>query len=135
MLGKTYGTISQAVFVLLGAVGVPVFSGFKGGLGTILGPTGGFIVGYILSAFITGLIIERFGVSWAVLITAMYAGWVVTYASGTVWYITVTGTRDIAAVLSVCVFPFLFGDVLKNIISAVAIRKLKPVFQVMAKER
>ena len=58
LLGKKYGTISIAVYVLLGAVGVPVFAGFRGGLSVLVGPTGGYIIGYVAAAFLVGLLIE-----------------------------------------------------------------------------
>jgi len=127
LLGKKYGTISQIIFILLGAIGLPVFSGFKGGIGVILGPTGGLILGYIACAFVTGLIIERFGTSMKILIFAMYSGWVVTYAIGIPWYMYVTKTNSIMAALAVCFFPFLLGDLLKTILSAVLVKRLKPI--------
>lgn len=67
LLGKKYGTISMSVYVLLGAVGVPIFSGFRGGVGVLAGPTGGYIIGYIVAAFIIGLLIEKMSASssWA----------------------------------------------------------------------
>ena len=58
ILGKKYGSISLIVYILLGAVGVPVFAGFKGGLGVLAGPTGGYIIGYLAAAFLTGLLVE-----------------------------------------------------------------------------
>ena len=59
LLGKKYGTIALAVYTLLGAVGIPVFAGFRGGLSVLAGPTGGYIIGYIAAAFLVGLIIEK----------------------------------------------------------------------------
>lgn len=58
LLGKKYGTVALAVYALIGAVGVPVFSEFRGGLSVLAGPTGGYIIGYIAAAFIVGLLIE-----------------------------------------------------------------------------
>jgi len=124
LLGAKYGTVSQAAYVLLGAFGVPVFAGFTGGLGRIAGPTGGFIIGYIGCAFITGLIIERFGKSLKALIPAMYAGWIVTYVLGLSWFIFVTKMSLLAA-LPICVLPFLPGDLMKTILSAVLVNRLR----------
>lgn len=59
ILGKKYGTLSMAVYVLLGATGVPVFSGFRGGIGVLAGPTGGYIIGYIVAVLIIGLLMEN----------------------------------------------------------------------------
>lgn len=58
LLGKKYGTLSLTVYVVLGAVGVPVFAGFRGGLSVLVGPTGGYIFGYIAAAFLIGLLVE-----------------------------------------------------------------------------
>ncbi len=59
ILGKKYGTLSMTVYVLLGAAGVPVFSGFRGGIGVLAGPTGGYIIGYIVAVLIIGLLMEN----------------------------------------------------------------------------
>ena len=59
VLGKKYGTLSMTVYVLLGAAGVPVFSGFRGGLGVLAGPTGGYIIGYIAAVLVIGLLADR----------------------------------------------------------------------------
>jgi len=128
LLGAKYGALSQIVFVLLGAVGVPVFSGFSGGISVILGPTGGFIIGYIGCTFVTGLIIGRFGKSIKVSMLAMYCGWIVTYAFGVLWYMYIMQT-GIAAAFLVCVAPFLLADIPKTVLSAVLVNRLSPVFQ------
>ena len=72
-LGFRYGTLTQLVYVLLGCVGLPVFAGFNGGLHVIAGPTGGYIVGYILCAGIVGFIASRTKSFWA-LVGAMILG-------------------------------------------------------------
>jgi len=126
LLGAKYGSLSQLVFVLMGAAGLPVFSGFRGGFGIITGPTGGFIIGYIGCALVTGLLIGRFGMSLKALIPAMYAGWLVTYVCGVTWFMYSTNTGFLPA-LTVCVYPFLPGDVLKTAISAVLIGRLHPI--------
>ena len=123
LLGAKYGTISQLVYVLMGAVGIPVFSGFAGGMGVAAGPTGGFIAGYIGCALVTGLIIDRFGRSLKSLIPAMYAGWVVTYALGVPWFMHVTNMPLAATLLYMA--PFLPGDLLKTVLSAVLVKRLR----------
>ena len=70
LLGKKYGPISLIVYTLAGAVGLPVFSGFRGGLSVLAGPTGGYIIGYIVAALIIGLIIT--GVMLALALTALF---------------------------------------------------------------
>lgn len=128
LLGAKYGAVSQILFVLMGASGVPVFSGFNGGIGIVLGPRGGFIIGYIGCAFVTGLIIDHFGKSIKALTAAMYAGWIVTYTLGVSWYMYITHTGFIAALL-VCVLPFLAGDIPKTILSSMLVNRLHPVLQ------
>jgi biotin transport system substrate-specific component len=126
LLGAKRAAASQIIFVLIGAVGIPVFSGFTGGMGILFGPTGGFIFGYIACAFITGLIIEHLGNSVTRLMLAMYVGWVVTYIWGITWYIFYAKT-SLWAALPVCLLPFLPGDFLKTILSAVLVNRLYPV--------
>lgn len=128
LLGSRYGTFSQIGYVFLGMVGLPVFTGFNGGLGVIFSPTGGFIFGYLACTFITAYIIERFGSSFKVLIPAMYAGWLVTYALGVPWFMAVTGTNSVTAAISACMLPFLPGDLAKTVLSAILINRLRPVF-------
>lgn len=124
LLGGRYASLSVLVYLLLGALGVPVFSGYSSGVGVLFGPTGGYLIGYIPLAFLTGALYERFGKQktgvkkYAVMITAMLSGTVVLYAFGTAWYCIVTGTGALAA-LTLCVVPFLLGDAAK--IAAVTI--------------
>ena len=110
-------TLSVLIYVLLGAVGVPVFSGMRGGVSVIAGPTGGFIVGYIACAFLASLLIHKFGKKlltpvWLVIATA------VLYVIGTVWFMVVM-KQSLAAAIGACVLPFLLGDALKIIIVSV----------------
>ena len=128
LLGPWYGAASQLAFVLLGAAGAPVFSGFRGGLGHIAGPSGGFILGYILTALVTGLVIRRFGFKIWVLALAMTAGWVCTYAAGVPWIAVQTG-RGVPESLTAFCLPFLPGDAAKTALCAVLINRLHPVLQ------
>jgi len=131
LLGAKYGTFSQVAFVLMGAFGIPVFSGFAGGVGIIAGPTGGFIIGYVCCAYVSGQIINRFGKSMKALIPAMYAGWVASYVPGVLWFMHVTGIK-LAAALPFCVFPFLLGDAAKTALSAALVNRLQvPVQNVL----
>ncbi|MGL4484747.1 MAG: biotin transporter BioY [Anaerovoracaceae bacterium] len=137
LLGKVWGTASISVYVLLGAIGAPVFHGFTAGFGIIAGPTGGYIIGYIAQVFIAAVLIEKFCYSTMnkeedrkiillfKLVFCMEMGGLFCYAIGTAWFVFVTNTGLWAALFN-CVFPFIIGDILKAIIAAVLIIKLKP---------
>ena len=126
LLGFKLGTLSQAVYVFMGAVGLPVFSRFSGGLGVILGPTGGFILGYVCCAALSGYLIDRFNRQDKLLPVFLCAGVVATYIPGVICYMLVTGTGA-AAALSACVAPFIPGDILKIIMCTILIKRLRPV--------
>ena len=132
LLGKKYGTISIGVYVLLGAVGVPVFAGFRGGLSVLVGPTGGYIIGYIAAAFLVGLLTELLvpkagrsaGREILACIIAMIIGLFACYLLGTLWFMISTHTGVWAALVS-CVFPFLPGDALKIAAGTILTQKLR----------
>ncbi len=123
LLGWKRSALSVIVYILLGAVGVPVFSGFKGGIGTLVGPTGGYIVGFIFLALIAGLIIDKFPKKVYVMCIAMVLGLIVCYAFGTAWfmyiYIRNTGAITLTAVLGMCVVPYIIPDLVKMALSIV----------------
>lgn len=120
VLGWQRATITYIVYLLLGMAGLPVFSGFEGGIGKIAGPTGGYLVGFILMAIICGLFIQRkTEKAWLKYLfdfIGMVLGTVVAYAFGTAWFCFSTGTGLWAALL-VCVFPFILGDLAKIVLS------------------
>ncbi|MEG0662261.1 MAG: biotin transporter BioY, partial [Anaerovoracaceae bacterium] len=129
LLGPRYGTISMVVYLLLGGIGAPVFHNFTGGLGILAGPTGGYLVGYITSALICGLILslrEREKERWLTVAEAAILGHISCYVLGTGWFMLSTGTGLISA-LVLCVIPFLVGDALKLILSVLLIKKLRPL--------
>lgn len=127
LLGKKYGTLSIAVYILMGTVGVPVFAGFQSGVGVLAGPSGGFLIGYIAAAFITGLSMEKLASRDSALwISGMLAGQIVCYLSGSLWFMFITGT-EIMATLLACVFPFILGDLIKIAISTLLIKRLRKI--------
>lgn len=117
VFGLKRGVWAVVVYILLGAVGIPVFSGFRGGLGALLGTTGGYIVGFIFTALIVGLAVKKFGRRPFVLAVFMAIGILVCYTFGTAWYMVVyaqkTGPIGIMTALGRCVFPYLIPDGLK----------------------
>lgn len=126
ILGATWGSVSQLVYLLLGAFGVPVFAQARGGLNVILGPTGGYTIGFVLAAFVIGWISDRNRVNYKNTLLAMFCGLVLIYLVGTVQLALILGlTWQKALVLGVGWFlPF---DLLKVLIGArlsVAIRRV-----------
>ncbi len=125
LLGRKYGVISMGVYILLGAAGIPVFSGFRGGLGILAGPTGGYIAGYLLAVFIIGIILEKGHAKLTLRLLSMTAGLAACYCLGTLWFMISTGTGFYAAFVS-CVLPFLPADAVKIFAASFLIRRLKP---------
>lgn len=128
LLGWKYGAVSQIVYLILGAAGVPVFHNFTGGLGILTGPTGGYIVGYVAAAFLTGWLLDhcRRPNSIPILAGSMLAGLCACYFLGTIWFMLLSHSALFPALLA-CVFPFLPGDALKIIAACLLIKKLRPV--------
>ena len=113
LLGAKKGTAAVAIYLLLGAVGLPVFTGFAGGLAKVAGPTGGYLVGYLVAAFCTGWAIDHFEANkWYLHIAAMIVGLIGCYALGTVWFCIQSGMGFVEA-LSICVIPFIAFDLIK----------------------
>ena len=113
MLGWKRGAAAVALYLLIGAAGVPVFAGFTGGAGLLAGVTGGYLVGYVPCALITGLGVSQTAQRPAWLLPlCMMGGTLVLYAVGTAWFMVQTG-NPLAASLGICVLPFLPGDAAK----------------------
>ncbi|MCK4811090.1 MAG: biotin transporter BioY [Methanosarcinales archaeon] len=122
VLGSRWGATGMAVYVILGIIGFPVFSGGSSGIGVILGPTGGYLIGFVMGAFITGLTVENLGKSTIVMITAMIAGLTVIYAAGVLQLFIVADLPSIREAAMIGVLPFLTGDLIK-LVAAFAVAK------------
>ena len=118
VLGTKRGTISFLCYLLIGVVGLPVFSGFTGGIGKLMGPTGGYIIGFIPLAIISGLAIEKFNNKF-VQFAGFVLGVAVCYAFGTAWFCYVAGA-SLQKAMSLCVIPFIPGDIAKIVIAMFA---------------
>lgn len=112
VLGMKMGTMSCMIYLLLGFAGVPVFAGYTGGAAKLLGPTGGYLVGYICLTLVGGFVMERFSYQRIWCIVGMVLGTAVLYAFGTVWFMALMKC-GLGYALSACVVPFLIGDLAK----------------------
>ena len=130
VLGGRRGTFAVLVFILLGAVGVPVFAGFQGGIGVLLGTTGGYIIGFLLSALLYWAMTRALGEKTPVMVAAMVLGLIVCYAFGTAWFMIVyarnAGAIGLGTALGWCVFPFIIPDLVKIALAVGLTRVLKP---------
>ena len=118
LLGMKGATISYLVYLLLGAVGMPVFSGYQGGLAKLAGPTGGYLVGFILMALICGFVMEKSHANTVITILGMIVATLVAYLFGTVWFV-LQMECEVWYALTVCVFPFIPFDIAKVLIATV----------------
>ncbi len=118
VLGKKPAAYAQLVYILIGAVGLPVFAGFKGGIGHVIGPTGGYLIAYPLMAFCEAWIIEKLGKNRVyAYLPGMLAGLFICYALGSLW-LSVQAGISIVKALMLGVVPFIILDLVKIIISA-----------------
>ncbi|MBQ1458564.1 biotin transporter BioY [Butyrivibrio fibrisolvens] len=130
LLGPLYGFVAVLVYVLLGAVGLPVFAGFSGGIGSLVGMSGGFIMSWPFAALLAGFIYFKFGrnkkgvVKYAEMIVAMLLGSVVIYVVGLTQFIFLT-KMSIQASLLACMVPFIPGDLLKMVLVAIIVPVLE----------
>lgn len=117
VLSPLDATISVIIFILLGTFGLPVFSGYSGGLSKLVGPTGGYIIGFLFTVYISSLFIHmKKGIIFDVI--GMITGLALCYILGTIWFSYQQGKGFIASLL-LCVVPFLIGDAIKIIVAVI----------------
>lgn len=128
-LGGRRGTYAVSVYLLLGAVGFPVFNGFQGGIGILFGTTGGYILGFLIAAWLYWWITAHFGSALPVEILSMGLGLIVCYAFGTAWFMVLyahtSGTVGLVTALGWCVFPFIIPDLAKLTLAMLLSRRLR----------
>ena len=117
LLGWKFGTISYLIYLLIGIAGLPVFSGFSSCFAKLLGPTGGYLIGFIPMAIIAGIVIDKFSQRW-IQILGMIVGTAICYAFGTAWFCIQAG-YTVSAALAVCVIPFIPADLIKMVIAMI----------------
>lgn len=129
ILGGKRGTVAVLVYILLGAIGVPVFAGFSGGFGVLLNTTGGYIIGFLFSALVMWGIEKVFGRKPVMQILSMLVGLIVCYAIGTAWFMVVysraNGAVGLGTVLGWCVIPFIIPDLVKIALAFVLSARLR----------
>lgn len=128
LLGGRWGLISVGVYLLAGAVGLPVFAGGTGGVGKFVGPTGGYLLGFAAAAYLIGFISESGRGRVAIDVLAMLAGTLIIYAFGVAWLKVVTGMSFYKAV-GVGMLPFLIGDALKIAAAIPIARAIRPMME------
>ena len=118
ILGCRKGTISFILYLIIGAIGLPVFSGFSGGLSKLAGPTGGYLIGFLFCAALTGIFVEKFEEKIYMYPIGMILGTIISYAFGTGWLAVQMNLTFIQA-LFMGVIPYLLGDGIKIAVSTV----------------
>lgn len=117
-LGMKKGSISFIIYMLLGFVGLPVFSNFSGGPSKLFGPTGGYIIGFFFMSLITGFFIDKFFDKWYFCILGMILGTVVCYIFGSLW-LAYQAHMTASKAFAVGVIPFIPGDLAKIMIASI----------------
>ena len=129
VLGGRRGTMAVLVYLLMGAVGLPVFTGFSGGIGHLLGSTGGYIVGFVFTALVMWGMERIPGSRTVVLAVSMVLGLLVCYAFGTAWFLLVyartTGRVGVWTAVGWCVAPYVVPDLMKLALALVLRRRLR----------
>jgi biotin transport system substrate-specific component len=129
VLGARWGGTSMIVYVILGIIGLPVFSGGSSGFGILFGPTGGYLLGFIAGAFVTGLIYNRADSSRVAAIGAMVAGLIMIYLLGVI-QLSAAAQMSIQQAVTVGVLPFLIGDAMKISAALIVADSIKPLIAV-----
>ncbi|WP_426349695.1 biotin transporter BioY [Alloiococcus sp. CFN-8] len=128
LLGRKRGTMAVLTYILLGATGLPVFSGFSGGIQKLFGVTGGYIIGYLPCVYISGYFIKNVDEKKWVYPIGLSLGTLACYTLGTLWFMLQASVTPLTA-LSTCVFPFIPGDIIKIIAATTIISPMRKVLK------
>lgn len=117
ILGRKKSIYAISSYILLCALGAPILSGFRGGIGLLLGNTGGYVIGFLFTALTVSWAVHLFGRRTMVMAVSMAIGCVLCYAFGTAWFVllyTKTGSyMSVGSAISMCVLPYLIPDSVK----------------------
>ena len=137
ILGGIHGAAAVGIFLLLGTLGLPVFSGVKGGIAVLSGPTGGFLIGYFVGALAGGLIAgspkceRQSGKIIAKIILATLVSYAIHYAAGIPWFMSVMeakgASKTLHDALKICLIPFIPGDSVKIVVTIILALVIRPV--------
>ena len=134
VLGGKRGSMTVSLYLLLGAVGIPVFAGFEGGFSAIMSPSGGYLIGFVFAALAMWAMEKLPGKKTWMLALSMVVGMVIYYVFGTVWFMMVytrnSGAVGLAAVLAWCVIPFIIPDLVKIALALLLSRRLDKIIKV-----
>ena len=125
LLGAQKAFWSVAAYLLMGAAGLPVFSGMAGGLGILLGQTGGYLWGFLLLPLVCRGVAALGGTGKAARVVGLLLGMAACYCAGTAWFVFVSGGTGWAGALAVCVAPFLIPDILKLVLAMAFVAALR----------
>src|SRR5690554_2983762 len=127
ILGGKLGFLSVFIYTFLGAIGLPVFAGFKSGIPALVGPTGGYIIGFILSAYIIGKLVElKTEITFPYLLMVNILGLMVVYFIGTI-QLSYVYTHSITKALAAGVIPYIIPDIIKLVFSSILIVQVRRV--------
>ena len=129
LLGGKSGLTSVVLYVFMGIVGIPVFSGFQGGIGHILGPTGGYIIGLIAAAVFYCLFEPLFAKAAKIQLVALIGGQLICYLFGTLWFQVFYGIRGVSysfcTIIFICVIPYIIPDIVKLVFAWIISKKVR----------
>lgn len=131
VFGGRIGTLSVAVYIMLGIAGFPVFSGFRGGIGMLFGNTGGYIIGFLFAVLLFWGLENKIAGHKKEKLAVMICGQAICYLFGTLWYgwlyLNEWSLEGVGLILGWCVFPFLIPDICKIGIALMISEKLKKI--------
>lgn len=122
MLGPKFSAITVTCYLILGIIGLPVFAGFQSGAGIVIGPLGGYMLGFYLICLSGAFIRNKNRTS---KLLALSAGLIACYALGTLWFMHFYGEDGLMAILITCVFPFVVPDIIKLVLAAMLSERLR----------